>query len=246
MSADATFTEENLDFYLKELAKDFRKRNGRRTPAEIILVGGAAILVNYGFREMTTDIDAIIQASSAMRESIHCIGDRYGLPEGWINADFMRTDSYSRALVQHSKYYKTYANILEIRTVCAEYLLAMKLVSARRYKNDMSDIIGIIKEERARGNELTFEQVDQAVTDLYGSWDRIDEKIKVLLKKALEMEDLEELYQEQREKEIQTREVVKEIGERYPERMTVDQLNDIIDIMMKKKQEAEHERKGTL
>ena len=29
-------------------------------PAEIILIGGASILINYGFREMTYDMDAII------------------------------------------------------------------------------------------------------------------------------------------------------------------------------------------
>lgn len=40
MSADRTFTRENLDYYLKELAKEFRKRNGKK-PAELILVGGA-------------------------------------------------------------------------------------------------------------------------------------------------------------------------------------------------------------
>ena len=34
------FTKENLDTYLKELAKEFRKINGKPTPAEIILIGG--------------------------------------------------------------------------------------------------------------------------------------------------------------------------------------------------------------
>ena len=54
MSADKPFTKENLDSYLKELAKEFRKNNGTRMPAEIILIGGASILINYGFREMTS------------------------------------------------------------------------------------------------------------------------------------------------------------------------------------------------
>ena len=63
MFVDKGFTKENLDYYLKELAKEFRKRNGKNTPAEIVLVGGAAILANYGFREMTYDIDVVITAS---------------------------------------------------------------------------------------------------------------------------------------------------------------------------------------
>ena len=36
------FTKENLDSYLKELAKEFRKINGNKMPAEIILIGGAS------------------------------------------------------------------------------------------------------------------------------------------------------------------------------------------------------------
>lgn len=36
MSLEKGFTKENLDYYLRGLAKEFRKRNGRSTPAEII------------------------------------------------------------------------------------------------------------------------------------------------------------------------------------------------------------------
>lgn len=45
------FTKDNLDIYLKELSREFRKLNGKQMPAEIILVGGASILINYGFRD---------------------------------------------------------------------------------------------------------------------------------------------------------------------------------------------------
>ena len=54
------FTKENLDQYLKELAKEFRKINGKNMPADIILIGGASVVINYGFREMTYDMDAVI------------------------------------------------------------------------------------------------------------------------------------------------------------------------------------------
>ena len=84
MSADKPFTRENLDSYLMELAKEFRKKNGSRMPAEIILMGGASILINYGFREMTYDMDAIIKSSGAMSDAINTVGDRLGLPIGWL------------------------------------------------------------------------------------------------------------------------------------------------------------------
>ena len=171
MSVEKGFTKENLDYYLKELAKEFRKRNGKNTPAEIVLVGGAAILANYGFREMTYDIDAVITASSAMKEAVNTVGDRLGLPNGWLNADFKNTSSYSPKLSQYSKYYRTYSNVLNIRTISAEYLVAMKLMSGRRYKKDLSDIIGILSEQERRGEPLSYRQIDCAVRNLYGGGD---------------------------------------------------------------------------
>ena len=74
------FTKENIDLYLKEVAKAYRKMVGKDFPAEIILIGGASILVNYGFRGMTTDVDALIHASSSMKDAINQVGDKYDLP----------------------------------------------------------------------------------------------------------------------------------------------------------------------
>lgn len=71
MSSENTnyFTKDNLDEYLKELGKEYRRLNGKSMPAEIILIGGAAIIANYGFRDMTTDVDAVIHAVSSMKDS---------------------------------------------------------------------------------------------------------------------------------------------------------------------------------
>lgn len=55
MSFEQEFTKDNLDIYLKELAKELRKIDRSGMPVEIILVGGAAILENYGFRNATKE-----------------------------------------------------------------------------------------------------------------------------------------------------------------------------------------------
>lgn len=89
MSSD--FNKSGMDNYLKELAKEYRRMVGKNMPAEIVLVGGAAILANYGFRESTQDIDAIITAASAMKDAITVVGNRYGLPSGWLNSDFIHS-----------------------------------------------------------------------------------------------------------------------------------------------------------
>lgn len=38
------FTKENLDRYLNELSKEYKRRGGRKIPVEIVLIGGAAVL----------------------------------------------------------------------------------------------------------------------------------------------------------------------------------------------------------
>ena len=106
MSSNVPFTSENLDIYLKALAKEYKKLSGKGMPAEIILIGGAAILANYGFRESTYDMDALIQASSAMDDAIKHVGDAYSLPNGWLNTDFMKTKSYTPKLRQYSVHYR--------------------------------------------------------------------------------------------------------------------------------------------
>ena len=81
MSLEETgFTPDNLNIYLKELAKEYRKLSKDKIHAEIILVGGAAVMANYGFRDVTFDIDAIFRASAAMKEAIQKVGNKYNLP----------------------------------------------------------------------------------------------------------------------------------------------------------------------
>ncbi|MDD6716739.1 MAG: DUF6036 family nucleotidyltransferase [Firmicutes bacterium] len=78
---NAEFIRENIDIYLKEVAKEYRKQVGKRMPAKLILIGGSSVLLNYGFRNMTSDIDAVILAASSMKNAINKVGDHFGLPD---------------------------------------------------------------------------------------------------------------------------------------------------------------------
>lgn len=160
--------KENIDEYLNSLAKEYKRINGKNVPAEIVIVGGASIVINYGFRDFTYDIDAIYTAGSAMKDAIRAVTDKYGLPDDWINNDFVKTSSYSNTLIEISKYYKEFSHILQVRTIRGEYLLAMKLNSGRPYKHDISDIIGILNEHIGNGNPITLEQLEEAHNKLYG------------------------------------------------------------------------------
>jgi len=237
MSTDIVFTKENLDACLSRLAKEFRKLNGTKVSAEIVLIGGAAVLANYGFRDMTYDIDAIIQASSSMKDAINRVGDEMGLPNGWLNSDFTKTKSYSPKLLQYSEYYKRFGYVLEVRTVSGEYLVAMKLMSGRKYKNDISDVIGILKEQKEIGKPLTLEKIQTAACDLYDSWDNLPRESKDLITDIMRYEQYEALYEQYRNNERMVKESLIDFEKKYPGVTNTDNVNDIIRNLKKRKEQ---------
>ena len=101
----------------------------------------------------------------------------YALYNGWMNDDFMKTNSYTPKIAQYSKYYRTFSNTVTFRTVTGEYLVAMKLMSGRQYKYDRSDVIGVLWEQDKTGNPLTIERIKQTVCNLYGSYEILPKEI---------------------------------------------------------------------
>ena len=240
MSSDNRFefTKDNIDTYLKELAKEYRKLAGKNMPAELILIGGASVLVNYGFRDMTTDIDALIQAASGMKDAITRVGDRYNLPNGWLNADFMNTVSYTPKLIEFSEYYKTYSNVLEIRTVSAEYLIAMKLRSGRQYKSDLSDVLGILAEHEKRGTPILMEQIQKAVADLYGAWDALPAASREFIHNVMDRGQFQELYAETVSGEQATRAGLIRFEQDYPGALKESNVDVITEKIQRKSDRA--------
>lgn len=237
MLSDQPFRKEDLDRYLKELAREFRKRNGKTMPAEITLIGGASVLINYGFREMTYDMDAIMDAASSIRDAIIVMGDKYGLPNGWINDDFMKTDSYTPRIVRYSQYYRTYSNVMTVRTVTGEYLVAMKLRAGRQYKYDRSDVIGILWEQEKKGDPLSLERIKKAVEDLYDSYDILSDDVKLFIEQAIRNGRYEELYARVRQAEAENKEILLVYQEEKPGVISNDNVNDIIAALRRKKED---------
>lgn len=229
------FTKENIDIYLKEVAKEYRRLIGKNMPAELILIGGASILINYGFRGMTTDIDAIIQAVSGMKDAINIVRDKYDLPTGWLNADFKKTNSYTPKLSQFSTYYKTYFGVLTIRTISAEYLIAMKLCSGRQYKNDYSDILGILAEHEKKGNDITKSQIEKAVENLYGKWKLLPEASRIFIDNVMQNGEFEKMYAEVIANEKQAKQMLVSFENDYPGITNKDNVDHILENLRKRK-----------
>lgn len=233
MSSENTrfLTKDNLDLYLKELAKEYKRLCGKAMPAEIILVGGASVLANYGFRNMTTDVDAIIQASSAMKEAATRVGDKFGLPYGWVNANFMQTPSYSRKLVQHSTFYKSFSGVLDVRTISAEYLIAMKLRSDRKYKHDLSDILGVLAEHQKQGQPITMKEIRRAVIDLYGTWDDLPLNAQKFIGDVMARGDFDQMYAEVCAEEQNDKTLLNIFEQAYPGVMNAQNVDSILTNM---------------
>ena len=228
--------KENLNYYLNELSKEYKKLVGRKGSAEIILIGGAAVIENYDFRDMTTDIDAILNSSSAMKDAINRIRDRFELPNGWMNDDFKNTDSYSSKLIQYSSFYKTFNQVLNVRIVTGEYLIAMKLRSFRKYKNDLSDIIGILNEHEKRGNPISFEMIERAVIDLYGSWENYPKGAKEYITETVSAGNYEEVYKLVRQNEREAKKALIDFEEKYPGVLKTGNVDIFLEELRKRKQ----------
>ena len=140
----------------------------------MIIVGGASIVLNYGFRMTTMDIDCTDENKILMNDVVNYVAEKHQLPFSWINTSFMSTNSYSPKIAQYSSFYKNYGGVLNVRTIKDEYLLAMKVVSGRKYKNDFSDIYGIILNCNDSGKRITLEKLNNAIINLYGTLEAVD------------------------------------------------------------------------
>ena len=76
--------KEDIEKYLRMLGEELQKR---QVTGEILLVGGAVMLLEVGNREITKDIDAYFdpKQATAIRDAATVIAKREGLPGDWLN-----------------------------------------------------------------------------------------------------------------------------------------------------------------
>lgn len=235
------FNRENLDHYLYLVAKGYKKHNKKKTKAELILVGGSSIVINYGFRGQTTDIDSIILAASYIKDVIAKIADENGLEKDWLNDDFKKTSSYSDKLIMYGKHYKTFCRCLDVRTIEGECLIAMKLRSFREYKHDISDIVGIMKECEELGQTVSKERISAIYRDLYNA-DIETEKMTVL-ESLFSSGSFEELYYKTVDEEAENKAILIEVQQKYKKELSRENASEFLK-RIKEKKKAGHAISG--
>jgi hypothetical protein len=100
----------------------------RRRHAEIIVVGGAALVLLFDARESTKDVDAyfVEPEASVIRDAAEAVADRLDLPRDWLNDG---AKGYLESITSGEVLYESAT--LVVRAASIAQLLAMKLAAWR-------------------------------------------------------------------------------------------------------------------
>jgi len=131
---------------LRKLSDELAKKN---LHGEILLTDGASMCLVHEARDMTKDIDALYEPKTIINNIAIEIAKRNNIQEDWFNDSvkgFIRADAPVEDFILF--------NNLRVQSVTAEYLLAMKLMSARQGETDYGDIRFLL-------NKLSINTVDQ-------------------------------------------------------------------------------------
>lgn len=107
------------------LSRELERRQRR---AEIIVVGGAALVLLFRARESTKDVDAyfVEPEASVVREAAEAVAERLDLPNDWLNDG---AKGYFVGLTTGENLYES--SSLSVHAASTAQLLAMKLAAWR-------------------------------------------------------------------------------------------------------------------
>lgn len=109
-------------------------------------------------------------------------------------------------------------------------------MAGRQYKNDLSDIVGILIEQEERNEPLSFKIIQKAIVDLYDTYDKIPEDSRAFIEALYQKEDLHQFYKQCRKLEQENREALVVFRENYPGVLNGDNLADILKAAREKYQ----------
>lgn len=127
---------------------------------DIVIFGGAYMVLVLDTRVATKDVDAIFKPATDIRKAVLEVAESLNLPEDWLN-DGVKGFLPSKGNEKGSKM-MNFSN-LKIWTPKAEYILAMKCMASRSETKDLEDIRNLINYL----NLKTSEEVYNIVMEYY-------------------------------------------------------------------------------
>jgi len=101
------------------------RKNG--VTGEVCIVGGAAMILAFGSRESTRDIDALVMAPASVRTAAAQVAETNGLSPNWLNDG---AKGFASSQSMETKEVLTFSH-LRVVAPPAPYILAMKCLAAR-------------------------------------------------------------------------------------------------------------------
>lgn len=138
---------------------------------EIGIIGGTVMCLVFKSRAATKDVDAIFEPSGIIRKLAKKIAEENNLPSTWLNdaAKGFLTANFARVDVLN-------LSNLRIWAPEAQYMLAMKCISARWDTSDRDDVIFLIKHLKLKNGNAVFDLIEH-----YYPKDKIPTKTKFFI-----------------------------------------------------------------
>ena len=131
-----------------------RELAGRAVVGEVGLLGGAVMCLVFQARESTKDVDAVFAPTREIREAVRAVAARYGIAGDWLN-------DAAKGFVASAPPRIPVLNLPNLRVWApsADYMLAMKCVSARFDTHDADDVAFLIRRLEIVAPEEVFERI---------------------------------------------------------------------------------------
>lgn len=126
----------------------------RAVVGEVGLLGGAVMCLVFQARESTKDVDAVFAPTREMRAAARTVAGRFGISEDWLNdaaKGFLETSPPRVPVLDLPN--------LRVWAPTAEYMLAMKCVSARFDTHDAGDVAFLVRHLGLAAPDEVFERI---------------------------------------------------------------------------------------
>jgi len=128
----------------------------RKVKGEVGICGGAVMCLVFKARVSTKDVDAVFKPTREIREASRVVAGQLGVPEDWLNdaaKGYFLTPPPVRNVLELSN--------LRVWAPQAEYMLAMKCVSARYDSHDLDDARFLLGHLQIKTVEQAYRIIEQ-------------------------------------------------------------------------------------
>lgn len=132
----------------------------RKVQGEVGICGGAVMCLVFQTRKATKDIDAIFEPTREIRKASRKVAHAFGIPEDWLNDAakvYFHADPPREPVLEFSH--------LRVWAPRADYMLAMKCISARFDTHDKEDLEFLLEYLNLKSPGQVFDLVSRYYPD---------------------------------------------------------------------------------